>query len=409
MVIMKRLYYEVLKEHLEEHSQMIFLAGPRQVGKTTLVKELLKVKKNQDNCIYLNWDIPKDRRSILEAYAGNFEFINIDLETNDKFWIAFDEIHKFRYWKNFLKGFYDQHKDRANIIVTGSAKLNVYKKGSDSLMGRYLLYRMHPLSISETQGYTNLPMEEFRPPKQLALNKIEELLTFGGFPDPYLKKSKPFLTQWSRIRQEQFFKEEIRELSKVYEVAQIELLAELLTEQAGQLTNYTSLSKKIQVAANSVRSWIRILEEMYFCFRIKPYHKNISRALIKEPKIYLWDWSNIKDPGQRLENMVACHLLKAVHFWTDTGQGEYELYFVRDKEKNEVDFLLTKERKPWLLIEVKKSQKDPISKGFKHLEAQIKPEHAIQIAGDLSGKPTDIRNIKGTKIISLGGFLTQLL
>lgn len=218
-----------------------------------------------------------------------------------------------------------------------------------------------------------------------------------------------FFNQWQKLRLEQLFKEDIRELSRIYDIAQMEVMAMILTEQVGQLLNYTSLSNKVQISVNTVRNWIHILEQMYFCFRIKPWHKNVTRSLIKEPKIYLWDWSNAQDSGAKIENMVAVHLLKAVHFWEDNGLGEFDLFFLRDKEKKEVDFLITKDRKPWMLIEVKTSAKDSLSPNLKHFQEQIHAEYAFQIAFDLEYSNFDFRELKRPMIIPMSTFLSQLI
>ena len=376
---MDRLYLQRIKKHLKKYRQMVFIAGPRQVGKTTLVKKLLK---ESSEGIYLNWDIPEDRKKILSFYENSSAFLNLDIAKKERPIVALDEIHKFKDWKNFLKGFYDLYGEDASIIVTGSAKLNVYKKGGDSLMGRYFLYRMYPFSISEIQG--RIEGEELiKSPALFAQSKLERLLTFGGFPDPYLKNDKEFFKQWQKLRLDQFFKEEIRDLSRVYDIAQMEILAMMLTEQAGQLLNYTALSKKIRVSVNTVREWIHLLEQLYFCFRVRPWYKNVARSLIKEPKVYLWDWSNAKDKGAKVENMVACHLLKAAHYWSDIGLGEYELFFLRDKEKREIDFLVTKDNSPWLLIEAKSSVKDSLNSNLGIFQSQVNASHVFQVAYDL--------------------------
>lgn len=402
---MDRLYFEILKNHLDKNDQMAFIAGPRQVGKTTLVKEVLKF--NPEN-IYLNWDIPVDRYKILSFFEKSTPFLNLDIKAPKKPIVAFDEIHKFKHWKNFLKGFFDLYKDDVNIIVTGSAKLNIYKKGGDSLMGRYFLYRMHPLTVAEIIG-NGSGLNIIKSPNEFSGVEMDRLLEFGGFPAPYLKANKQFFNQWQRLRWEQLFKEDIRELSRIYDIAQMEVMAMILTEQIGQLLNYTSLSNKVQISVNTVRNWIHILEQMYFCFRIKPWHKNVTRSLIKEPKIYLWDWSNVKDRGARIENMVAAHLLKAINFWIDNGLGEFELFFLRDKEKREVDFLVTKDQKPWMLIEVKSSAKESLSPNLQYFQEQIHAEYAFQLAFDLDYVDFDFLELKRPMIIPASSFLSQLV
>lgn len=402
---MDRLYFEILNNHLEKNDQMAFIAGPRQVGKTTLVKELLK--SHAEN-IYLNWDIPADRHKILSFFEQSTSFVNLDVKALKKPIIAFDEIHKFKNWKNFLKGFYDLYKDDLNIIVTGSAKLNIYKKGGDSLMGRYFLYRMHPLTVAEILGKSR-GLEMIQAPNLFSTEAMNRLLDFGGFPAPYIKADKQFFNQWQKLRWEQLFKEDIRELSRIYDIAQMEMMAMLLTEQVGQLLNYSNLANKVQVSVNTIKNWIHILEQIFFCFRIKPWHKNITRSLIKEPKIYLWDWSNVKDRGAKIENLVAAHLFKAVHFWIDTGLGEFDLFFLRDKEKNEVDFLVTKDRKPWMLMEVKSSSKDSLSPSLKYFQEQIHAEYAFQVAFDADYIDFDFRELKKPMIIPASTFLSQLV
>lgn len=402
---MDRFYFEILKDNLEKNDQMAFIAGPRLVGKTTLVKELLKSSPGN---IYLNWDIPEDRNKILSFFEKSTPFLNLEIKTPNRPIVAFDGIHKFKYWKNFLKGFYDLYKDDLKIIVTGSAKLNIYKKGGDSLMGRYFLYRMHPLTVSEIQ-VRDTNFEILKSSNPFSSEEMNRLLEFGGFPAPYIRANRQFFNQWQKLRKEQFFKEDIRELSRIYDIAQMEVMAMILTEQIGQLLNYSNIANKVQIAVNTARKWINILEQMYFCFRIKPWHKNVSRSLIKEPKIYLWDWSIVKDKGARIENMVASHLLKAIHFWVDNGLGEFDLFFLRDKEKREVDFLVTKDQKPWILIESKTSSKEPLSPNLKHFQEQIHAEYAFQIAFDLDYVDFSIKELKRPMIIPMSTFLSQLI
>ena len=172
--------------------------------------------------------------------------------------------------------------------------------------------------------------------------QFQQLIDFGGFPEPFLKNNERFANQWHRLRQTQMIQEDIRALSQIQEIAQLGMLADVLIAQAGQLISYTSLANQINASIPTVQRWIKSLEAFYYCFTLRPWSKNVKRSLRKEPKIYLWDWSNIEDKGARCENMVAAHLLKAVHFWQDSGLGEYDLYFLRDKEKREVDFLVTK-------------------------------------------------------------------
>lgn len=373
---MLRIYEQVVLNHFAENKQMLFIAGPRQVGKTTLAKSL---SAHFDHFYYLNFDIESDRQLIMQGSAAVVEKFSLHALYKKKPLLVFDEIHKYKHWKQFLKGFYDEHQSKIHILVTGSAKLNIFQKGGDSLMGRYLLCRMHPLSIGELLSQPSHD-KIILPPQKLSAEKLNRLIQFGGFPDPYVKKNNRFSTQWHRLRRQQLFLEDIRSLKQVQDIPHIEMLGTLLRAQAGQQVNYTNLANALRISTDTVIRWIHILQEFYYCFRIQPWYKNVKRSLIKEPKIYLWDWSDIRDPGAKLENMVASHLHKAVHFWTDVGFGDFGLYYLRDKEKNEVDFLVTRDEIPWFLVETKSSDKNALSKNLRYFQNQIKAEHVFQIA-----------------------------
>ncbi|PWU06217.1 MAG: hypothetical protein C5B43_02140 [Verrucomicrobia bacterium] len=403
---MERVYTPILQNHLESHDQMIFLSGPRQSGKTTLTQE---AKKWTNAFQYLNWDILEDREQIV----GGLREILKELEAKTglgmpKPILALDEIHKFKNWKNFLKGIFDKYKNDLNLLVTGSARLNIYKKGQDSLMGRYFLYRVHPFSIAEVLTPT-VEDYDIRPPKKCDPSTMEALFEFGGFPEPFIKQDMKFFKKWQILRRQQLFREDVKDLSKVYESDLMEVLSSLLKHQAGQLLNYSNLANKIRVSDVTIRKWISILENLFYCFKVKPWHKNVARSLIKEPKIYLWDWSTIEDRGSKIENFVASHLLKAINFWTDTGLGDYGLFYLRDTQKREVDFLITKENKPWILVEVKSSPKDSLSPNLKIFQEQIKAPYAFQIAFDMDYIDYDFRDLKDPKILPVSTFLSQLI
>lgn len=205
---------------------------------------------------------------------------------------------------------------------------------------------------------------EISPPQKINDKQFSNLLHFGGFPEPFLKASPSFYSRWKRTRTHQLFEEDLRDLTKVHELEQMQVFAELLKHQAGHLTSLTELSKKVNVSVDTIRRWLQILKSFYYCYTLQPWSRNVSRSLLKQPKVYLWDWSCITDVGARAENFIASHLLKAVHFWTDRGWGDYELYYLRDKEKREVDFLITKDDNPWCLVEVKNSSNGSPSKSL---------------------------------------------
>ena len=286
---------------------MAIVSGPRQVGKTTLAQTIQKGR----NTFYFNWDDYNDREHLLKGGQSIASLIQLEATSGSKnHWVVFDEIHKYGGWKQLVKGFYDYYNDRCHILITGSARMDVYKKSGDSLMGRYFNYRLHPLSVGELLKNTNLETE-LCPPRKLPDKKYTALLKWGGFPEPFLKSDQRFYNRWSRLREQLLLQEDIRELTNVQELGQIELLAILLKNQSGQLTSYSSLARKVRVSVDTIRRWITILESMYYCYSVRPWTKNVTRSLLKEPKYYLWDWSQCADPGAQNENFIASHLLKA--------------------------------------------------------------------------------------------------
>lgn len=404
---MKRLYENLLAQHFADkhYKQMLFLAGPRQVGKTTIS---LSAQTLSPNLTYLNWDNQDHRKIILEGPRAVESFIGLKKIDVSKPLVIFDEIHKYRLWKTFLKGFFDTYQDKVKIIVTGSSKLDVYRTEGDSMMGRYFPYRVHPLSVAECLR-TEIKEEITQLPKAIDSDVFETLLQFGGFPEPFLNKSIQFSKRWKRLRNEQLFRGDIRDSSRIQEIDQLEILAELLKHQAGQLTNYTNLANKVKVSVDTIRRWINTLSVFYYCFVIRPWTKNITRSLLKEPKIYLWDWSDLDDIGMRAENFVASHLLKAVHYWTDQGFGSYDLYFLRDKEKREVDFVVTKDEKPWMLVEVKNSDDNKISRHLEMFQGQTNAEHAFQVVMNMDYVPVDCFSCREPVIVPAKTLLSQLI
>ncbi len=402
---MKRIYLSVIREHLRNYQQMIFLVGPRQAGKTTVS---LMAGEFTDRFSYLNWDNLDHRKIILDGVDSVAGFAGLDRLASGMSAIVFDEIHKYGKWKTFLKGFFDTYKGEVKIIVTGSSRLDVYKKGGDSLMGRYFSYRMHQLSLAEL-GRVELSENEITRPFPSQDGDFDRLLANGGFPEPLIKNDPRFLNRWKKLRQAQLMKEDIRDLSRIQELGQMELLGEILKNQSGQLTNYTRLASRINVSSDTVRRWIKTLQGFFYCFTVQPWSKNIPRSLLKEPKTYLWDWVNVDDPGRRAENLIASHLLKAVHYWTDRGLGEYGLWFLRDKEKREVDFLVSRNNKPWFLVEVKLSSGKGIAKNLFYFQDKLRAEHAFQVVFDMEYVPADCFRHRKPVIVPARTFLSQLV
>jgi len=402
---MRRIYQEALRRHLSSYRQMIFLMGPRQAGKTTVS---LEAAREWPAHFYFNWDNPAEKLLFIEGVEAIARQAGLQEIRSDKPVLIFDEIHKFGKWKNFLKGFFDLYEKVARIIVTGSSRLNVYKRGGDSLMGRYFYYRVHPLSVAEIVS-PEWTEEGIRPiPKPIRDEDWEALLEHGGFPEPFIQRTSSFSRRWKSIRKDQLFREDIRDGTRIQELAQLELLAELLRNQAAQSIDSVSLSKKVGVSVDTIRRWIEVLKSFYYCFSLQPWSKNIARSLLKEPKIYLWDWSMIEEEGRRNENLVASHLLKAVDFWTDQGLGDFGLHYLRTKDQHEVDFLVTRDKKPWFLIEVKTKAKG-LSSALYRFQEETGAPHAFQLAFDLPFVNKNCFEEKGPILVPARTLLSQLI
>lgn len=405
---MKRFYTELVSKHLNKYEQMVFLSGPRQVGKTTIAESI--IKQNSGKAKYLNWDNIVHRKYIMSLLEDTQKHSRLNRYLEDNNILVLDEIHKFSDWKNYLKGFYDTYKSEYRIILTGSSRLNVYRRGGDSLMGRYFNYTVHPISLGEVvRPYLPKGKDLIQKPKESKGKDYKSLLMYGGYPQPFLKRDDEFSIMWQKTRFQQLFREDIVDIENIKSIGQLELLAYLIQEQSGGLVNYTNLASKIQVSNNSIKKWIQLLESFYFCFTIRPWSQNISRSLIKEPKIYLWDWSLIKDHGMRFENFIVSHLYKSVSFWNENGKGDFGIYYLRTKEKKEVDFLVTKDKKPWILVEAKNSDNNSISKNLIYFKEKTKAEYAFQVVNEMDYVDKSCFDVKDPVIVPARTFLSQLV
>jgi predicted AAA+ superfamily ATPase len=359
-----RLYGSVLGDHLASNRQMAFLTGPRQVGKTTTCRAL--------GDEYLNWDNDDHRAIILRGPAAVAAQTGLEQLSERPRFVVFDELHKYRLWKLFLKGFFDTYEKQARILVTGSSKLD--------LMGRYFLFRMHPFSVGELVR-TDPPKSPIRPPLKIAEADWQALLEHGGFPEPFLRRDRSFSLRWRALRRGQLLRDEVRDLTRIQELDQLAILGRILESRSGEQVVYSTLAREVRVSENTIRSWISTFCALYFGFLVRPWHRNVARGLRKEPKWYLRDWSGVEDPGRRFETMVACHLLKAVETWTDLGLGDFELRYIRDKQQREVDFLVLRDGKPWFLVEAKQQEKS-LSAALEYFQRMIGCAHAFQAVLD---------------------------
>lgn len=321
-----------LAPHIEEFlkKKMVFLGGPRQVGKTTLCLSFLKPQSEVSDA-YLNWDDIHAQKIIRNGELPNEPII------------VLDEVHKYKNWRNLIKGFYDKKKSIQKFIITGSARLDYYRRGGDSLLGRYRYLRLHPFTLGEL--------------KSGSPSDLEALLKFGGFPEPLLSQSEKEWKLWSRERLYRVIHDDIRDLENLRDLSKIEVLAENLPIRVGSPLSINNLANDLQVNFRTVENWVSILERIYFCYRILPYGPPKINAVKKEKKLYLWDWSAIEEDGPKFENLVASHLLKWCHFIEDTEGDSMELRFLRDTEKRELDFIVLRNKKPLFAVECKTGDK----------------------------------------------------
>lgn len=397
-----RLYDALLDEHLRDHRQMAFVSGARQVGKTTTCRN------HADS--YTNWDDIDDREQILAGPAQMAERLELNSLAAAPRTALFDELHKYPRWKQFLKGFFDTYSEQLRIIVTGSSRMDVYRRGGDSLMGRYFLYRMHPFSVAEIHSQ-DLPDTQriVRPPKKLRPVDFEALWRHGGYPEPFLKRDARFSRRWQSLRLAQLVREDIRDLTQIQQIDQLETLVKLLASRSAHQLVYDNLAKAVRLSVDTMRRWIDVLVNLHLGFLIRPWFKNVSRSLRKEPKWYLRDWADIADPGDRSETFVGCHLLKAVEGWTDMGLGKFELFYLRDKEKREVDFVVVRDGQPWFLVEVKHHD-GSLSRTLQHYQQQLAVPFAFQAVIDADHVNADcFAKPQGPMVVPAKTLLSQLL
>ncbi len=395
---------------LAQERKMAFVAGPRQVGKTTLARTLLNETGSGQG--YFNWDIEPHRRAIIRSPVDFWAAAA--LNTTDPH-IVLDEIHKYPRWKRFLKGLYDASAESVRMIVTGSGRLDIYQRGGDSLLGRYNLYRLHPFTVGELLK-TN--RDSLRPPEK-ALRKIlsdappagakealESIEKFTGFPEPLFAASTSRLQRWRTARHHLVLREDLRDLTRIRELGLIESLVSILPDRVGSPLSLNALREDLGVAFGSVRDWVLALGRLYYLFEIRPYAGNLARTLRREAKVYLFDGSDIEQEGARFENLVALHLLKACDAWTDMGFGEFTLHYVRDKEKRKADFLIVRNRKPWLLIEAKQSSLNS-APALSYFHARLKSSYAFQVVRDIPAAFLS-RRVGGVTVVSAARFLACL-
>ncbi|MCK6459324.1 MAG: ATP-binding protein [Planctomycetes bacterium] len=354
--------------------KMVFVAGPRQVGKTTLARGLPGAEAG-----YLNWDVTEHRERILRGELPAA-----------KLWV-FDEIHKYRRWRGFLKGLYDARARGQRILVTGSARLDLYRHGGDSLQGRYHLLRLHPLSFGEVGASSEAD--------------LRQLLKLGGFPEPFFGGSEVEARRWSREYRTRLVREDVADLERVEDLTALEMLAMRLPALVGSPLSINSLREDLAVSHKAAASWIGILERLYAVFRLAPLGGPRIRAVKKASKHYQFDWSLVPDEAARFENLVASHLLKWVHFRQDAAGDDLELRYFRDTDRREVDFVAVDGRRPILLVEAKWAD-GPVEPALRYLKAKFPSADAWQVSA--TGRK-DYVSPEGIRVAPAGELLRRLV
>ncbi|MBY0463063.1 MAG: ATP-binding protein [Alphaproteobacteria bacterium] len=360
----------------DSEKKIILLSGPRQSGKTTLTKQLFK------KFDYFNFDLAEDRESLFKKRWDR----NADC-------ILFDEIHKMRDWKRWLKGIYDTEGNKPRLIVTGSANLDAFQKVGDSLAGRYFSYRLHPIDIKEGVSFWNKNVDEV----------FKRLMDCGGFPEPFLEGNLDFYRRWQKSHLDVILRQDFLDLYSVRTIRLLELLIDLLKPRVSSATSYANLANDLQVDSKTIKSWLEMLENIYAVFKITPYHNNIARSLLKEPKYYFYDIGRVVDIGARLENLVACCLLKEIHYVEDIYGHRGHLHYLRTKDGKEIDFLIVIDDRPILCIEVKNADDKP-APSFDHFEKFLKNIPRIQLVANLKREFT---TENGIQVCHLANFLAE--
>jgi predicted AAA+ superfamily ATPase len=356
--------------------KLVLISGPRQVGKTYLAKSM------SSDYIYLNYDNLDSQREIAERSWPR----NKDL-------VIFDELHKMTNWKQWLKGIYDVEGVQSpspKILVTGSARLDTFRKMGDSLAGRYYLLHLLPLSVNEVSPSNSKEV-------------VELFLKLGQFPEPFLSGSEEESRIWRKTHLDIIIRQDLLDLENISSIKKIERLVQLLSDRVGSGISYANLARELEVSAPTIKNWIQILEELYVIYLVRPFSKTLAKSILKEPKVYFFDIGQIKKTELRLENLVANHLYKKVHFLNDTMGLNYELMYFRDKEQREVDFVLTEDNLPVQIIEVKTSDDVP-TRSIIYLKEHFQGIDAIQLVHQLRQE----RFANGIRVMHLHEFLSTL-
>jgi len=358
--MLDRLPYRNIWRELTREKRMVFLAGARRVGKTTLGQ---MIGQSYPNHVYMNWEIPEDRTRMIRNPTFFEEAERRDESTP---LVMFDEINRHRGWRRYLKGAYDRVEGDYQFLAVGSSRLDYPQRRGDSLAGRYYLLHLWPFTQAEL-GCANLKPEAFFDnPQLVSMERHSELRTLwqtlseqSGFPEPFLAGRKTSYRRWSAAYAEQLIREDIRDLTAVKGIAELETLYHLLPAQVGRLLSVPGLAQGLQVAYNTIRSWLMTLQRFFVIFSVSPWSRDVPRAIREGEKIYLWDGPRVRDAEARFENMVALELCRAVSNWNEMGYGRFSLNSIRTKDQQEVDFVLSDDGRPVLLVDARAQEHQP--------------------------------------------------
>ena len=396
------------------HGRMSFICGPRQIGKTTLAQHHLERLNQIEN--YHNWDSIALRQQFASNPFFFIENISLPLSSGQKIpikkrpWVIFDEIHKYPQWKSILKGYFDEFKNQVNFVITGSARLDYFRRSGDSLVGRDFLFKLHPLHPHDLTGtrlnredawHPKLPMPSFDKVDMPFKDAVALLYDLTGFPEPLSIGTRDFYERWKNNHISLITGEDIRDLTRITNIEKLQTLLFLLPERVGSPLSLNSLKGILGCAHASVQNWLEALKTVYLAFDVAPYTAQLARSVRKERKYYLWDWGLLDNQGKRFENFVAVQLQRAVSAWTEWGKGNYQLMYVRTKDGREVDFVITENNKPYILVECKKTDKFPAA-NLRYFKERIKVSLAFQVI-ETSGYLKQVD--RGIFIIGLDRFL----
>jgi uncharacterized protein len=382
----------VLHERLARPRQTVFVSGPRQVGKTTPCRALASVA--------LDWRDLRDRRVILSGPAAVVEQLGlVNLRDRDAV-VLFDNLRAYNKWPAFLRGIRARCGPRLRILVTGLDSAR-----ATNTTANFSHLRLHPWSVGEWLR-AGLVSSTVAPPAAICDEDWNVLVEHGGFPEPFLKRDSRFTRRWQSQRAEELLSVELRTLTAVHDPQVFEALALLLAEQSAAHVFYSHLSREVSVTVDTVRRWVDLLTRAQYGFLVRPWFRGVPKALRKEPKWFLRDWSAIGSSSARRLTFIACHLLKAVEGWTDLGFGRFELCYVRDKSKREADFLVVRDGKPWFLVGV--GDEPRVMSVLQHFQECTRAAHAFQVVFDGAFTAADCFERHAPVAVSARTFLSQL-